>query len=134
MVAESARTRGYAFIGSPPSVRRARPSVRGRRHRGRAPGARARTRRWHRPGAGRVGGDGPLRGLHEVEPAQELVHPLATRLPPEVPQIRHQLQVLLAAEQAVDRRELAGDADDGADGVRLASDVMTADLDHAVVR
>ena len=42
-------------------------------------------------------------------------------------EVGHQPQVLLAREQAVDRGELAGDADRGADGVGLARDVVAGD-------
>ena len=84
--------------------------------------------------ASRVGRDGllaPRRPGRTARAAPRLVdgpRPLA-----EVPQVGHQLQVLLAGEELVDRRELAGDADDRADRVGLAGDVVAGDLDLAAV-
>ena len=43
------------------------------------------------------------------------------------------MQVLLAREEPVDGRELAGDADRGTDRVGFASDVVAGDLDVAAV-
>ncbi len=49
--------------------------------------------------------------------------PAAFGASPEVAQPGHEQQVLLAGEQVVDRGELAGDADRGADAGRVADDV-----------
>jgi hypothetical protein len=51
-----------------------------------------------------------------------------------VAQVGHQAQVLLAREQVVDGRELAGDADQRADGLRLGDDVVPAHAGDAGVR
>jgi hypothetical protein len=51
-----------------------------------------------------------------------------------VPEVGDQEQVLLAREQVVDGGELAGDADRGANPVRLALEVEAGDLDLAAVR
>ena len=53
---------------------------------------------------------------------------------PEVPQVGHQDQVLLAGEELVHRRELAGDADRGAHGVGIPRKIVARDLDLAAVR
>jgi hypothetical protein len=48
-------------------------------------------------------------------------------------QVRHQDQVLLAGEQVVDRRELAGEADRGAHRVGIGRQVVAGDADLAAV-
>ena len=48
-------------------------------------------------------------------------------------EVGHQAQVLLARELAVDRRDLAGEADQAADRVGLAHDVEARDPDLAGV-
>ena len=81
-----------------------------------------------------VGRDRFLRGVDQVEPLEQLRYsPPALGLA-EMPQIRDELQVLLAAEEPVDGRELTGDADHGADRVGLAGDIVAGDLDLAAVR
>ena len=55
------------------------------------------------------------------------------RFAAEVAQARHEQQVLLAGEQAVDRRELAGEADRGANAVRVAHDVGSVHRCRAAV-
>ena len=70
-----------------------------------------------RPG-GRVG---------EAEPLEQLVDAGAARGAAEVVQVGHQLQVLLAGQQLVHRRELAGDSDRGAYAVRVVDDVVAGD-------
>ena len=44
-------------------------------------------------------------------------------------EIGHELEVLLAGEEVVDRRELAGHADLGAHALRIGPQVVSADLD-----
>jgi hypothetical protein len=46
-------------------------------------------------------------------------------------QVRHEEHVLLAGDQAVDGGELAGDADRGADRLRVGGEVVAADADVA---
>ena len=65
-----------------------------------------------------------LRRLDEVEALEQLIDPPAALGLAQVPEVGHQLEVLLAGEQPVDRRELAGDADQAADRIGLAGDVM----------
>ena len=48
-------------------------------------------------------------------------------------QVGHQLQVLLAGQQVVHRRELAGDADRRAHAVRVVGDVVAGHLQLAGV-
>ena len=63
--------------------------------------------------AARVGHRG-LRGVgDEVEPLEQLGDLAAARLLAQVVEVGHQAQVLLARELAVDRRDLAGEADRG---------------------
>ena len=57
--------------------------------------------------AARVGRDGLLRGVDQVEPLEQLGDAPAALALAEVAQVGHQLEVLLAGEEAVDRRELA---------------------------
>jgi hypothetical protein len=84
----------------------------------------------HAAGVGR----GRLPGrVEEIEPPQQF-----GRAPPpctsaQVVQVRHQDQVLLAGEQVVDRGELAGDADRGADRIGISSQIMTGDPHVAAV-
>ena len=52
--------------------------------------------------------------LDQVELLEQLGGPPPALRSAEVAQVRHEEQVLLAGEQVVDRRELAGDADRGA--------------------
>ncbi len=73
----------------------------------------------------RVGGERLARGLGQVELLEQLGDPRLGALRTEVAQPRHQQEVLLAGEQAVDRRELAGEADRGAHAVRVADDVRS---------
>ena len=77
--------------------------------------------------------DGLLRRLDEVEPLEQLGGPPPAFALAEMEQIRHQDEVLLAGEEAVHRRELAGDADRGPDRFGLAPDVVAGDLDLAAV-
>ena len=48
-------------------------------------------------------------------------------------QVRHQQQVLLAGEQVVHRRELAGDADRGADRIGLTGQVVAGNPHLATI-
>ena len=66
-------------------------------------------------------------GVDEVEPLEQLRDAPAALLLAEMAQVGHQAEVLLAGEQLVDRRELAGDADEAADRVGLAGDVVAGD-------
>ena len=84
----------------------------------------------HAPGVGR---DGLLGRLDQVEALEQLIDSSTALGLAEVPQVGHQLEVLLAGEELVDRGELAGDADDRADRVRLAGDVVAGDLDLAAI-
>lgn len=51
----------------------------------------------------------------------------------QVVQVGHEAQVLGAGEEVVDGRDLAGDADGGADGVTVVGDVVPGDADGARV-
>ena len=73
----------------------------------------------------RVGHRGPACVGHEVEPLEQLRDSTLARLAPEVEEIRHQPQVLLAGELAVDRGDLARQGDRVPHLVALASDVET---------
>jgi hypothetical protein len=53
--------------------------------------------------------------------------------PAQAVQVRHQEQVLLAGEKVVDRRELAGDADRGADRVGVVRQVVAGDAHLAAI-
>ena len=66
--------------------------------------------------------------VDEVEPLEQLRRSPAALGPAEVAEVGHQDEVLLAGEELVDGRELAGHADRGADGVGLAADVVARDL------
>ena len=73
--------------------------------------------------------DTGLRGrVHEIEPGEQLVDSSAPGDAAEVVQVGHQLQVLLAGQQLVHRRELAGDADRRAHAVRVVDDVVAGHL------
>src|ERR1019366_5979771 len=71
--------------------------------------------------------------IREVESDEEFLDAPATNRPVEMMQIGHEQQVLPAREQEVHSRELTGDADRIANGLRLTADVETGDLDHAGV-
>ena len=60
---------------------------------------------------------GLARRLDEVEPLEQLRDAAAALLAAEVAQVRDEAEVLLARELLVDGRDLAGDADQGADGI-----------------
>ena len=60
----------------------------------------------------------------QVELVEQLCGPTPALASPEVAQVGHQEQVLLAGEEPVDGRELAGDADRGTDAVRVAGQVV----------
>ena len=59
----------------------------------------------------RVRRDRPGGSVDEVEPVEQLADACAACRAAEMIQVGHQLQVLLAGQQLVHRRELAGDAD-----------------------
>jgi hypothetical protein len=61
----------------------------------------------------------------QVEAIEQLCHPTPPGAAAEMVQVGHQLQVLLACEQVVDRRELAGDPDRGPHPIRIADHVVT---------
>ena len=81
----------------------------------------------------RVGGERLAGGLDEVELLEQLGHPGLRALRSEVAQPGHQQEVLLAGEQLVDRGELAGEADRGADAVGVAHDVASVHECRAAV-
>ena len=70
----------------------------------------------------------PGRRVREIEPLEKLVDARAAGGAAEMVQIGHQLQVLLAGQQLVHRRELAGDTDRRADAVRVGDDVVAGHL------
>jgi hypothetical protein len=80
-----------------------------------------------------VGGRQLGGGLGQVEPLQQRGGAPPALAPVQVVQVGHQAQVLLAGEQLVHRRELAGDADRRADRVGLPGQVVTGDLHLAGV-
>ena len=82
----------------------------------------------------RVRHDDPVGGIGQLEPLEQLVGAFARGDAGEVVQVGHQRQVLSAGQQLIDRRELTGHADRGADRVGLAPDVVSGDTDRAVIR
>ena len=72
-------------------------------------------------------------GVDEVEPVEQVVDASPAGGAAEVVQVGHQLQVLLAGQQLVHRRELAGDADRRAHAVRVVDDVVAGHLHVAGV-
>jgi len=65
-------------------------------------------------------GHGSLLGcVNQVELVEQLGCAASANASIEVVQVRHQDQVLLAGQEVIDRRELTGDTDCGADQVRL---------------
>ncbi len=75
-----------------------------------------------------------LRGrVDEVELFEQRGDPSLALGPTQVMQVSHELEVLGAREQIVDGRELTGQADQAAHGVRLAHHVVTADPHLAAV-
>ena len=82
----------------------------------------ARVRGGHRPG-----------GVHEVEPLEQLSGAPAAFGPVQVPQVGHEQQVLLAGQQLVHGRVLAGDTDRGPDRVGFAYQVVAGHPHHAAV-
>ena len=85
----------------------------------------------HPPGEGRKR---LLRRFDQIEPLEQLGGAPAALALAEVTKIRHQDQVLLAGQEAIDGRELTRHADRSADGVGFAADVVAGDLDLAVIR
>ena len=73
--------------------------------------------------AARVGPDGPVGGVDEVEALEQLDCAARGRARRLTRQLAHHAQVLAPGEVLVDRRVLAGEADRGAHGVGLAGDV-----------
>ena len=71
--------------------------------------------------------------LDQVELLEQLVRPAPALGPAEVVQVGHHDQVLPAGEQAVDRGELAGDADRGAHLLRVPVQIVAGHPDLAGV-
>jgi hypothetical protein len=74
-----------------------------------------------------------LAGLDQVELLEQFVRPAPALGAAEVGQVGHHDQVLAAGEQTVDRGELTGDADRGADRLGVLAQIVTADPDLAGV-
>jgi hypothetical protein len=83
------------------------------------------------PHAAGVDGRELVRGVHQVEALQQLRDAAPAGVLAEVLQVRHQREVLGAGEQVVDRRELAGDAEEAAHRSRVGDDVVPGDVDLA---
>ena len=81
------------------------------------------------PHAARVGLHLAVGGTGEREALQDLVGPAAAQ----VVEASDQLEVLAAGEGLVHRRVLAGEADDGPDGVGVTDDVQAGDAGGALV-
>ncbi|MGX1251406.1 hypothetical protein RKD48_003917 [Streptomyces ambofaciens] len=80
------------------------------------------------PHAAGVGGGGLLRGLGEAEALQQFGGDPLPLGPREQVQVRHEEHVLLAGDQAVHGRELPGDADGAAHGLRGGGEVVARHL------
>jgi hypothetical protein len=83
------------------------------------------------PHAAGVGSGRLLGRLDQIETLEQIAGAPPAFQAPEVVQVGHEDQVLLAGEQVVDRRELAGDADRGTDRVWVAGGVVAADAHDA---
>ena len=80
-----------------------------------------------------VGRDHPAGDVDEIEAIEEVGDAAPALVARQMVEIRHELEVLLAGQEVVDRRELAGDADLGAHALRIGPQVMPPDLDLAGV-
>ena len=72
-------------------------------------------------------------GLGQVEPLEQLVRPLARLLARQVVELADHLDVLEAGQVLVDRRVLAGEADLGAQRIRVAHHVQPGDARAAAI-
>ena len=72
--------------------------------------------------------------LDQLEPVEQLGDPPSPLRPFQVVEVGHQRQVLLAGQERVHRRELAGHSDHVAHGLSLASGVVTGDAHLSRVR
>ena len=73
-------------------------------------------------------------GVDQVEAHQQLGDAHGRLAPAQVVEVGHQAEVLRSGHQVVDRGELAGDADRGADRHRVGDEVVPGDRDVAGVR
>src|SRR5450631_3468019 len=80
-----------------------------------------------------VGGEWFSRSVDQIELLEQFGDAPATLGFTEVAQVRHERQVLLAGKQAVDGRELTGNADHGAYQVGIAVQIVATDLRLAAV-
>jgi hypothetical protein len=81
-----------------------------------------------------VGGEWFACRLDEVELLEQVGDPRLRSPRAEVAEAGHEQEVLLAREQPVDRRELAGEADRGADAARIPHHVAPVDERRAAIR
>ena len=80
-----------------------------------------------------VGGGGLRRRIDQAESLEQIARAPPALEATEVVEVGHEDQVLLAGEQVVDRRELAGDADRGADDVGSSGRIVARDPNLAGV-
>jgi hypothetical protein len=71
--------------------------------------------------------------LDQIELLEQLGYPLAALAFAQMVQVRHENQVLLAGEDVVHRRELAGEADRGPNRVGILCRIVTCDPHFAAV-